>query len=326
LFDLKDIKNKAKDVIYLQDIEAQMVESYKNGFKKGETTYIHSLDDHFRLLKGNVILFGGMGNYGKSKMVKQIMIMRAMHEDEKWAIFSPEENPPEYFYNDLIHCYIGKSPYKDHPNYMSEEEYHKGMDFVKEHFFYLFPENDSPTPKYINERFVEVHEKHGIDGTVIDPFNQLYNDWETSGRDDRYIAGYIREEKNFALKYNWYKITVHHTKSNLQKTDDGNYKMPSVYDLHGGAMWNNGCDEIIFIHREKKETQPGLNELIFKSAKIKKQIICGIPGEIALGFDFHTNRFLEFGMSPMDKESVKKIKDRIEENEIRELVNNEIPF
>lgn len=102
--------------------------------------------------------------------------------------------------------------------------------------------------------------------------------------------------------------------------DNGDYKMPSVYDLHGGAMWNNGCDDICFIHRPNRESQPEDDLAIFKSSKIKKQIICGKPGEVSLNFDFKTNRFTEYGTSPLDQSHDKKIETLKEEWEIRDEV------
>lgn len=318
MINAKDIKNKAKDVIYVDDIQEQMYKSFREGFKRGETTYFKSIDKHFRLLKGNIILFGGMGNYGKSKLLKQICLLRAKHNGEKWAIFTPEEMPPEYFYNDLIHSYIGKSVYKWHENQMTEDEYQRGIEFVKNHFFYLYPENDNPTPDYINQRFEEIVKKHKIDGCIIDPFNQLYNDWEQSGRDDRYINGFLANEKRFALKHNVYKITVHHTKSNVTKTEQGDYRMPTVYDLHGGAMWNNGCDEIVFVHRPYRISNPDDNTTLFKSEKIKKQIICGVPGEVELTFDFMSNRFSDNENTPLDNSN--------SDSQIKIEIEDQLPF
>jgi twinkle protein len=298
--------------------------AFKEGFEKGATTHFNSIDAHYRLLKGNVILFGGMGNYGKSKLVKQICLLRSIKNNEKWAWFTPEENPPEYFYMDLIHSYVGRSPYKWHKNQMTIEEFEDGMKFIKDHFYFLYPKDDNPTPDYINERFEDAINQHKIDGCIIDPFNQLYNDWETSGRDDRYINAYLKAEKRFALKHNIYKITIHHTKSNVQKTATNDYQMPSVYDLHGGAMWNNGCDEICFVHRPYRESDSTNSETIFKSAKIKKQILCGVPGEVNLKFDLLSNRYLENGISPFDKSIV--VEELFNSEPLNEIEDEKDPF
>ena len=320
-----DVNNKVKDVIYLDDIKPGLEKAFKEGFKMGESTYFNTLQNTFRIMKGHVILFGGIGNYGKSKFLKQICLLRAIKNNEKFAVFTPEENPPEYFYMDLIHTYMGLSPYKWHHNQMTLEQFQQGMDFVKDHFYFLYPEFNNPTPKYINERFQETINIHKVDGCITDPFNQLVNDWEQSGRDDRYINSYLMDEKRFALRNNVYKFTVHHTKGNIQKDDLGNYKMPSVYDLSGGAMWNNGCDDIIFIHRPFRESDPDSDAVVFKSAKIKKQILCGTPGEVQFGFDILKNRYLEHGLSPFDK-SHEKVNDIIEEIEIRDKIDNDVPY
>ena len=77
-----DIKGKVKDVIYLDDIRPQLETAFKDGFKMGETTYFQTLDNHFRLMKGHTILFGGMANYGKSKFLKQVCLLRAITSED----------------------------------------------------------------------------------------------------------------------------------------------------------------------------------------------------------------------------------------------------
>jgi len=74
--------------------------------------------------------------------------------------------------------------------------------------------------------------------------------------------------------------------------DDGNPRCPTVFHLAGGAMWNNIADNICFIHRPRKKTDPNDNTTLFISEKIKKQKIVGIPGEVELTFDRFSNRFM----------------------------------
>jgi hypothetical protein len=182
-------------------------------------------------------------------MMLQLCLIKSVKEGAKWGIFSPEQNPPIDFYKDLIHTYIGKSTERYHSNQMTPEEYNRGMDFINEHFFFVYPKDDSPTPEYINERFGELIVKHKIDGCITDPYNQLDNDYGKNGRDDIYISAYLSKEKRFALNNDVYKIIIAHPKSNLTLNKAGNYECPTEYNLAGGAMWANKCDNLLATYR-----------------------------------------------------------------------------
>lgn len=292
-------KLKVKDAIYLDDCRDSMLRGFERGYELGQTTYFRCIDSHFRFLKSNVIIFGGYGNHGKSTFLYQLALLQSLKMGDKWAIFSPENLPADFFYNDLIHTLIGKSTILQHKNKMTKAEYVSAMDFIREHFFLIYPENDSPNPQYINERFEESIKKHGVTGCITDPFNQLDRDWEVSGRDDKYISDYLNKEKRFAQLNNVYKVTVAHCHSRITFEDDGTLKTPNVYSLAGGAMWSNKADDIVFIHRPYKHSDPLNTNTTFISDKIKKQRICGTPGEINLEFNPQENRYYgEDGENP----------------------------
>lgn len=291
----------AKDIIYLQSIEDKMIAGFYNGYERGTTTYFKTIDNHFTWLKGDLILMTGIMNHGKSQLLMQLALIKSMKEGVKWGVFSPEQDPPNYFYNDLIHTYIGKNVDVFYRDQMSFSEYRQAMDFVKEHFFYVHPADDMPTPEYINERFEELIVKHKIDGCITDPFNTLDHHWtkvDKTGRDDRYISVFLENERKFAKKHNVWKIIVAHPSGKIPKNKDGNYEAPDVFDIAGGAMWGNKCDDILCTYRPYYTTDKANTETMFVSVKIKKQKLVGIPGNVTLTFDRASNRYLENGVSP----------------------------
>ena len=228
-------------------------------------------------------------------MMLQLCLIRSVKEGMKWGVFSPEQNPPIDFYKDLIHTYIGKSTEKYHSNQMSLKEFEDGMKFINDHFFFVYPKDDAPTPDYINERFSELIFKHKVDGCIIDPFNQLDNDWGKNGRDDHYISGFLSKEKRFGLEHNVYKIIIAHPKNNLEKKKNtNNYECPTEYNLAGGAMWANKCDNILATYRPYFGEDKSNPSVEFRSQKIKKQKYVGIPGIASLSFDIFSNRYIEF--------------------------------
>lgn len=311
-----DPDGKARDVIYLEDIREDMWSSFHKGDSRGETTYFSSIDRHWTWKKGEVTLMHGAPNQGKSFLTLQLMLIKSVKEKTKWGIFSPEQNPPIDFYKDLIHMYKGKSTEPWHKHRMSESEFKDGMDFVREHFYFVYPKVDSPTPQYINDRFSELIIKEKIEGCLIDPFNQLDNDWASAGgRDDQYISVFGAKEKRYALTNNVYKIIIAHPKGGMQKLtskdqdpelkNEGNYKCADMYDIAGGAMWGNKMDNILCTYQPFFQTRINnpkrlmsdsghyLKMTQFKSQKIKKQKLIGIPGTANLIFNTREFRYYE---------------------------------
>lgn len=315
-----DPDSRARDVIYLDDIVNEMLTSFYKGDSKGETTFFKTIDRHWSWKLGEVSLMHGAPNHGKSILMLQLMLLKSIHTGVKWGIFSPEQNPPIDFYKDLIHMFIGKSTEPFHKHRMTDKEFIKGMDFMKEHFYFLYPKDDSPTPQYINDRFSELIIKENIKGCLIDPFNQLDNDWASAGgRDDQYISIFGAKEKRFALTNNVYKIIIAHPKGGLDKLTEknqdpdlknsGNYRCPDIYDIAGGAMWGNKMDNILATYQpffqtrmtsSRKEGDNNLSEhgkhlrmTQFRSQKIKKPKLIGIPGTANLVFNIKQFRYYE---------------------------------
>lgn len=278
------------DIQYLGNVKELMLHQFDNGKERGTKTYLDPLDPHFTWKKGQVSLFHGIPNMGKSTFLYFLLILKSIYDGDKWGIFSPEHYPANEFYDPLIHTYLGKNIDKKYSNRCTKEEYIKGMEFIEKHFFYVYPENDSATPEYINGKFKELIIRHGITGCITDPFNQLDNDMGKFGRDDIYISNFLTNEKRFAQKHNLYKIIVAHPKQ-MQQDATGAYKTPSYYDLHGGAMWSNKCDNIIAIHAPKWHEDKSSTERTIEIQKIKMQQLVGIPGKVNLGYNRIANRF-----------------------------------
>lgn len=294
----------AKDVIYLNDIKDKIIYSYENGTSRGETTHFPDIDEHFRWKRGEITLWHGIGNHGKSSHCYQLALMKSVKDNYKWGIFSPENMPEEEFYKDLIHSYVGKSTERHHANQMSRSELLNAMEFIHEHFFLIYPENNEPTPDYINSRFRELVIKHNIDGCIIDPYNQLDNDMsKNGGRDDQYLSKFLTNCKRFAVQQDVFFVIVSHPKGGLQK-EGLDYSCPNVFDLSGGAMWNNKCDNIVVTHRPFKTSDPFNSAVYFKSQKIKKQKLNGVPGDVLMSFDVFQSRYKQQdGFNPLNTSS-----------------------
>lgn len=328
-----DISLPLTDVIYLDNVRESMLLSFKTGQARGETTHFPLIDEHFRWKRGEVTLMHGIMNQGKSTMIMQLCLMKAVFCGYKYAFFSPEQDPPDDFYDDLIHMYIGENTQKHFFNQISEAEYIRGMDFIKDHFFYIYPENESPTPEYINDRFIEVIKKHIVDGCIIDPYNQLDNDIKkTGGREDLYLSAFLNQQKRLAQQYKIYMIIIAHPRGNLSKNSNGDYEKPNVYDLAGGAMWSNKSDNVLCTYRPYYTSEKNRRDVQFTSQKIKKHKLCGTPGDVNLIFKSTTMRYYEMNgqtemQNPLDpKQEREPMKNFYEKEDKLDFSEGDAPF
>jgi twinkle protein len=131
---------KVEGVFELNDIRDSLIDGFYNGVERGTTTHIDCIDKAWTWRSGEVNVWTGYQNEGKSLFLNQLACLKAAMEGWKFAMFSPENMPMNDFFNDIIEMYIGKSSdpmYKS--NQMVIEEYKEAMDFVNDHFFLIYP-------------------------------------------------------------------------------------------------------------------------------------------------------------------------------------------
>jgi hypothetical protein len=276
-----DLTIKPKDVIFGEDVKEQAINIYKNGYERVLGIGCE-LDDYFKFKAGELTCLTGIGNYGKSTWLAWYLIVRAVKFGEKFAIFSPENNPAEEFYHDLTEIYLGQWAIAANINQM---KYESAYDFVSKHIFYVYPKELAPTPDYIKERFLELIIKEKVKGCIIDPFNQLSNDYNSAGgRSDKYLESFLSDSSRFAQINSVYFVVVAHPHK-LRKEQDGNYPCPDVFDLADGAMWNNKMDNIIVYHRPNHQKDPNSSVCELHSKKIRRQKQVGKKG--VLEFEYY---------------------------------------
>jgi len=289
--DVYNLDVKPKDVIYGEEVKQKALNIYRNGYKKVDGIGVTKLDYHWKMKKGEITLLTGIGNYGKSSFFKWYMLVRMIKYDDRFAIFAPEDNPAEEFYHDMTEIYLGCdcTPFnKERPK---EEIYDKAYNWISERIFFIYPNKIAPTPDYIKERFLELIIKEKVVGCIIDPFNQMSNNYSSSGgRSDKYLETFLSDCSRFAQINNIYFLIVAHPKI-MRKDDTGNYPCPDVFDIADGAMWNNKMDNIIVYHRPNHQENPNGAECEFHSKKIRRQKVVGKKGFVVFELNRKSRRF-----------------------------------
>ncbi len=303
-----DLEESIKDVIYGKDVYPDALNILLNGYEGAEKSGINEVDEYFRFKRGEVTALTGIGNYGKSEFWNYLLVNKSIHDNSKWAVFAPESYPTHEYYHGLVEIVLATActPYNFDGtinfNNPTEKEFKRAYDWISEHFFFIYPEQLSPTPEYIQSRFLELIIKEKVDGVIIDPFNQLANDY-TAKRDDQYLGTFLSDCSRFARNNNVYYNLIVHPKM-MQKNAVGGYNEPDVFDIAGGAMWNNKLDNILVYHRPNLHTDINDNECTLSTKKIKRQKIVGKKGTISFEYDRKIRRF-NFLNAPIENFMVK---------------------
>lgn len=262
-------------VYYLQDIYESMAANFERGIQLAPTTRFGKLDDLFRWKKGEINLCVGYGNHGKSFFMLQLMLTKSMYDGWKWAIFSPENFPANDFYDDLIEMYVG-----NWLTNMTRQQYDEACWFIDKHIFYVYPEDEHDINS-INEKFRHLILKKGCDGVMIDPFNQLDHLQKPYQREDQYLSEMLKDIKRFALLNNVCYNIIAHPKNPTYM--EGKALPPvDMYDIAGGAMWGNKCDNILSYYRPNFHVDKNSPEIQIISQKCKRKRTGGGLGEYDL--------------------------------------------
>jgi VirE N-terminal domain/Primase C terminal 1 (PriCT-1) len=291
-FDGLRVGDKVKDVVYADDVHNDVFSIINDGRKGIKGILVEKMDKAFKQMRGQVNLLSGYGNHGKSVWLKWYLCCRAVLYGEKYALFPPEEGGADEFYLSLMEIILGCDLTPNNRNRPSKEKINECFEFVKSHFFYIYPKEASPTPEYIKERCMFLMFTEGISGLVIDPFNQLTNDYKSyGGKVDLYLEYLLSDFDRFATVndlYFW--IVAHPTKT--QKNKDGGYDPPTEYDISGGAMWNNKIYNILIYHRPFAWSDPSNPSCELYQRKIKKNRVNGERGFITFEYDYIRKRFI----------------------------------
>ena len=292
---------KVEGIFNLDDVRASMLDGFHNGQDRGTTTYIDAIDKAWTWRNGEVNIWTGYQNEGKSLFLNQLATLKAVFDGWKFAIFSPENLPLNDFFNDIIEMYIGRSsdPYHNSLQ-MSLEEYNEAMDFVNKHFFLIYPKKDFQLNS-IFERAKFLVKTKGIRSLIIDPYNVVQHKMRSGEREDLYISRFMSELKRFALDQN---ISVHLVAHQVtpQKDNDGRYIKPDVNRIKGGGTFADKADNVMFIWRPDRALEYSSTLVTFGSQKIKKQKLVGIPQEITdISFNVKEQRYYYNGKTPFTK-------------------------
>ena len=292
---------KVEGVFEVDDVFESMLDGFENGQERGTTTYIPEVDKAWTWRMGEVNIWTGYQNEGKSLFLNQLATIKAFNDGWKFGVFSPENMPMKDFFNDIAEMYIGKSsdPYYKN-NQMTKSEYMEAIDFIRKHFFVIYPRKNFNLDS-IFERARFLVKTKGIRSLIIDPYNTIQHKMYSGEREDLYISRFMSELKRFAID-NHISVNLVAHQVTPQKDESGRYYKPDVNRIKGGGTFADKSDNVVFVWRPNRALDFSDTSVIFGSQKIKKQKLVGIPQEIGqINFNIKEQRYYFDGHTPFNE-------------------------
>lgn len=231
------------------------------------------LEDHYKLRLGDFCVITGVPGSGKSVFVNDLVCrMVAMHH---WpACFASFEQHPTIDHRRALRSWYGGGLVKD----LDRETMEKADAWINANFSFVVPDDESyPTVSWLLDRFEASALRFGTRLFVLDPWNELEHDRANGVTMTEHVGIAIRDFKAFARKYEAHLIIVAHP-AKMRRDKDGQYPIPTLYDISDSAHWSNKADVGIVVHRESEE------ETIIKVSKSRYHDQIGKPGEASVRY------------------------------------------
>lgn len=279
-------------IVYVSELDMQGY--YERGDVPGISLGWEKLKKHFTLCResGQLNIVTGVPGHGKSEFVDAIMINTTMQEGWRWGVFSPENFPFNYHARKLSEKFIGK-PFADSGfGRMGLEDVDLAQEWLNDHIYFMAPKEDDTSVDSILSLAKTLVYRHGINGLVIDPWNELDHERPANLSETEYISKCLTKIRRFSRVHNCHVFLVAHP-TKLQKQEKGEnkgeYVVPRPYDIAGSAGWFNKADNCLTVWRASKR---GSHDAVIHVQKIKKKYL-GQIGSVTLKYDYHTGRYNE---------------------------------
>lgn len=274
-------------IINVSDIFTDIENLYDRGLPGGESTGWKEVDPYYTVRRGEISIVTGVPSHGKSEWIDALVCNLATNTGWKTGIFSPENYPIQRHVAKLIQKVVGK-PFGDGPTARMERSYvTEGQKWVDKFFTFINPPDDKLTVDGILELTQIIVRRKGLDGLIIDPWNEIDHARPAGLTESEYISKALTTIRRFARTHKihiW--VIAHPTK--LQRQQDGTYPIPTPYDISGAAHWRNKADVAICVWRdvtnEKSKVQVHIQKVRFREV--------GKVGLAELKYDIPSGKYL----------------------------------
>lgn len=280
-----------------KDCEEEMLYDLEHGQPKGSTTYIPEFDKAWKWRKSEANVWTGYSNEGKSTFYKFLSIIKALEDNWKFTVNSPEDYPAKTYFDDMIHTLSGKTTdkFNEFNEVISEKEYKYWLDIIADKFNFVYIKPPHNTIENTLKEFQKIHDETPQDAFLLDPLMKFQKSKNAPERIEDYIVYAVTLITDFARVNNVSVHLVVHQVTPKVIEATGLYQKPNMYTIRGGGGISDGIDNVLYVQRPQYAKDKLDPSVLVGSQKIKKQKLTGIPQDIPFSFNRKTNRFVEAG-------------------------------
>jgi twinkle protein len=246
---LRDVINNVRPVPLegvstLKDIEDELKDFVKNGFKPGFQIGLKNFDSIFSTYTGQFITVTGVPSSGKSDFVDQMVVGYNQLYGWKTAYASPE-NQPVY-----LHAHkLMRKHWQDMPAVgdIGGDKWLQVTEHVNDNYFFI--DMDKYNLEAVLRKGAELVKRKGIKCLVLDPFNKIRDTNAHSDDVNRYTMDYLAKIEAFCKKYDVLTFIVAHP-TKMYKGQDGKMEEPTMYNIKGGGEWYDASYHGLLVHRD----------------------------------------------------------------------------
>ena len=258
----------------------RMEELPPHAYKRPLSIGIPGFENHFNIRLGDFSVVTGIPGHGKTAFVNDVMCRMVVNHGFKIAVASFEQEPQTDHLRALHTWHAGKLQ-KD----MSPEEREKADKWINGNFIFIVPgDDDDVTLEWTLERAATAVIRHGAKMVIIDPWNEMDHARPQGMSLTEYTGFAIKQFKKFAKKYGVHVLVVAHP-AKMHREKDGEYPVPTLYDISDSAHWYNKVDAGIVVYR-------GEDGDFVRIAKSKYHGEIGKPGTVDVKFSLETGRYI----------------------------------
>jgi twinkle protein len=233
-----------ENVTTFKDIEDEITDFVKNGFKPGFQVGLPNFDNIFSTYTGQFITVTGVPSSGKSDFVDQMVVGYNKNYGWKTAYASPE-NTPTYLHAHKLMRKVWEGMPTEADIY--SDRWNQVANHVNDNFFFI--DMERYTLDAVLKKAGELVKRKGIKCLVIDPFNKVRDTNAESADVNAYTLEYLTKIEIFAKKYDVLVMIVAHP-TKMYKGADGKIEEPTMYNIKGGGEWYDASYHGLLVHRD----------------------------------------------------------------------------
>lgn len=259
-----------ENVLTIQDLAVELLNYYRDGRQRGLSTGFENLDELWTVSPAQFTLVTGIPSQGKSEFMDQLMINMISQHGCIFAVHSPENQPIAHHLAKLAEKIIGL-PFLEGPTpRMLQADVMTAMQFLSDNLYVI----DAPEALSVDELITKAEAlvlQKGVTHLLVDPWNELDHSRPSGETETDYISKSISKLKRFGRRRGVHVFAVAHP-TKLQRNEDGQYPVPSPYDVAGSAHWRNKPDNCLTVWRDTqpRESQPGIEPIQYTEVHVMK--------------------------------------------------------